>query len=105
MSVFSPQTWNDVGIVAFLIIVAATLALSFKQGWLVSGFTYQAAEKSHQEIQRIWSMANEQLRERSEQDQSTIQLQASTIAEQKVMAELTEHIARSVREATEKMTP
>lgn len=105
MGVFSPQTWNDIGVVAFLIIVAATLALAFKQGWIVTGFTYRAREESHKEIQRIWELANGQLRQRSEQDQGTIQLQASTIAEQKVSAELTEHVVKAIREAREQMTP
>jgi len=102
---FSPSTWNDVGVVAIIIITMATLALAVKQGWIVTGFTYRASAEAHKEITRIWELSNAQLRARSDQDQVTIQIQANTIAEQKVMAELTEHVARAVREAQEKMAP
>lgn len=104
MGVFSPDTWNDVGVVALLIIVIATMGLAFKQGWIVTGFTYRAMESSHKEITEIWKMSNEQLRARSDNDQETIQVQASTISEQKVSAELTEHVVRAIREASGRLT-
>ncbi|ANA86210.1 hypothetical protein SEA_LOZINAK_53 [Gordonia phage Lozinak] len=94
MSAWTPDAWNDVGIVAFLILGVGLLALCFIRGWLVLG-------PSHKEIvaekDRALTHANELVGKLTE----VSAIQAQTIAENSARAQVTDHVLQSIRDVYE----
>ncbi|QBP33258.1 hypothetical protein SEA_BRUTONGASTER_41 [Gordonia phage BrutonGaster] len=95
MSAWAPETWNDVGVVAFMIVVLGFHALSFIRGWLVLG-------PSHKEIVSEKDRALTKADALIEKLTETNAIQAQTIAEAAARAQVTDHVLQSIRDVYER---
>lgn len=94
MNAWNPDTWNDVGIVAFMIVVFGLHALSFIRGWLVLG-------PSHKEIVAEKDRALEKANKLIEKLAEVNHVQAQTISENNARAQVTDHVLQSIRDVYE----
>lgn len=92
MTWLSPSAWNGVGIVSFIIVVAAFAALALIRGWLVLGI-------HHREIVAEKDRAIDRMSARAAADQDSISSLAETVASYRVAGELQAHYLEAVREA------
>lgn len=92
---WSPEVWNDIGVVAILILIAASHALALVRGWIVLG-------PHHREVISAKNKTIENADARSAKDQETIAVQAQTIAKTDATDQANAHLLSAIREMAER---
>lgn len=92
MGLLSPEAWNGIGIVAFLIVLVLFHLVAVARGWIVWG-------PAHNEIVRLKDEALAHSRGKEDEWVTIISTQAQTIAEQRVAGELNAHVLQAIRDA------
>lgn len=88
---WSPAAWNDVSVVALVILMAAVIGFALVRGWLVLG-------PHHREVVSAKDKTIDNADRRSERDQDTIAVQAKTILEKNATEQASAYLLQAIRE-------
>jgi len=91
-SVWSPELWDDFGVVGIVVALGVAHMVAYIRGWLIPG-------RHHREIIDGKDRALAELRDRSAIDAETIKLQAKTISERDVMEDATTRLMQAFHES------
>lgn len=94
MEIFTPGAWEGVGVVTVVVVFFLLGVLSLVRGWIIFG-------PAHQAIVKALQAAADHSNEREKTDAETIANLTSVVMEQKVAGEMSVHIMKAVRDATE----
>lgn len=92
---WSPDQWNDIGVVGLVLILAAFTAVALARGWIVLG-------PFHKEIISIKDDEIEQLRKRGIHDATAIDTLSRSMIDKNAAEDATTKILAALREVVTK---
>ena len=93
----SPSTWEGIGVVSTVLIVAASLAWAVTRGWLILGVHHREVVAAKDQTIADKDVTIAALRDSAHGKDQTIATQAATISEFNVGSQLQAHMLESIR--------